>query len=136
MKAISMKLKHSLMVLLSLMLGVVYYFSVGDGGRPELAVVLGACNLSMSVLYIYATFSACNSQLDYRFKVTVYCAVLAYAAIYLFLNVKLYKDLQVRNPDLQSEGFVAYLAVAVVLVMVLVFLQALKTRKKWVAGKV
>ncbi len=122
-------------MLLSLVPGVFYYLWGSDETSGDAAVLLGACNLSMTGLYIYATFGSCGNQSDYIFKIAVYLLVLVYAAIYLFANIKIYKNFQAENPEFHLTGYIAYLSVAMIVVMVVVLLQVFRARKKWMSNR-
>ena len=132
LKGLSMKFKYTCVVLLSFTLGATYYFTSGDReGFHKASLFLGACNLSMFVLYLYATFFTCKSRSDYTFKLAVLISVLIYATIYLLTNIKLYTSFKTEHPGQYPEGYVVYLSVAVLTVMIAVLLQTWKTRKTW-----
>lgn len=127
-----MNLKNTGMVFLSVTIAAIYYFIGSDGGsKQQLYTFLGAFNVSLFVLYLYATFVAPKDLSDYRFKLGVLIGVVIYAAVDLLINIKIFNDFAAMHQWQYPQGYPVFLSVAVLAVVIVVLLQARKTWRAW-----
>jgi uncharacterized membrane protein YcjF (UPF0283 family) len=125
-----MTFKYACVVLICFTVGAAYYL-IGDEneGVHQASLFLGACNLSMFALYLYATLSSSKSKSDYKFKLVVLISVLIYAAINLLINIRIYNGFETQHPARYPEDYVVFVSVAVLALMVMVLFQIWKVCK-------